>query len=573
MQPGVTAIVYINGHEVSQINSGIYNFVEDSAIKAEMDKRVSVTGVRGLIVKTWQGLVRFISGTKVNEPEKINDSKRSVSEIIGMLNADSVVSVYLKRNAGFPALFGYATAPDGKQSFVPMRIKTKILDAEVGIHMFLKVGDFHKFIEKFMLERNSVNFIDIQNELSVYVKNILQDELKDENFDAYGISQCAIDRINGKLAEIPVYEECGIVFVRVAEVTCNSEELDRFRKLSQELWCSENELDYLHRVNEFKNRLARENNAKAIDDARSEVELKDELRNINRDRLLSEDEFEAFTTALALRKFNRANDAEIEQLRKHIINHYVQRVRQVKHPDLQVVSPFNCIFKGRPGTGKTTVARIVAGILKEEGIIEKGCCVEMDASSITSGWVGFSAKFAKLAALQSLGGVLFIDEAYSLMNTKGTKGNSGAEVIDTLTPLMENYRDRLIVIFAGYENEMNTLLENTNPGFASRFKTEVLFQDYNASQMFSIFMSIAANNYYKITSSAQGRLAALLEYIEQNKDSNKRFANARTVRSLFETIRAKASDRMANDSKADYDVIKMEDVAIPIEELKAIGAI
>lgn len=165
-----------------------------------------------------------------------------------------------------------------------------------------------------MLERNSVNFIDIQNELSVYVKNILQDELKDENFDAYGISQGAIDRINGKLAEIPVYEECGIVFVRVAEVTCNSEELDRFRKLSQELWCSENELDYLHRVNEFKNRLARENNAKAIDDARSEVELKDELRNINRDRLLSEDEFEAFTTALALRKFNRANDAEIEQL-------------------------------------------------------------------------------------------------------------------------------------------------------------------------------------------------------------------------------------------------------------------
>lgn len=266
-------------------------------------------------------------------------------------------------------------------------------------------------------------------------------------------------------------------------------------------------------------------------------------------------------------------DSVKEQLRKHIINHYVQRVRQVKHPDLQVVSPFNCIFKGRPGTGKTTVARIVAGILKEEGIIEKGCCVEMDASSITSGWVGFSAKFAKLAALQSLGGVLFIDEAYSLMNTKGTKGNSGAEVIDTLTPLMENYRDRLIVIFAGYENEMNTLLENTNPGFASRFKTEVLFQDYNASQMFSIFMSIAANNYYKITSSAQGRLAALLEYIEQNKDSNKRFANARTVRSLFETIRAKASDRMANDSKADYDVIKMEDVAIPIEELKAIGAI
>lgn len=313
VQPGVTALVYIDGIETAQINSGIYNFVEDNEIKAEMDRKVEFSGVTGFASKVWRGIVRIVTGQKVNEPESINSSKRTVSEIISRLNANSVISVYLKRNTNFPVFFGSVDTPDGKKTFVPMKIRTRILDAEVGVQMFLKVDNFHAFIEKYLLEKKSASFIDVQNDLSVYVRSILQEELRNEDIDDYGISQAAKDRISAKLVGISQYAD-GVSFVRIAEITCGSEEFDRFRKLTQELWCSEKELDFLHRTNEFKNRLARENNERVISEARNEFELKEGLRSVNRDQLLSDDEFEAFATALALKKFHRANDAEIEQL-------------------------------------------------------------------------------------------------------------------------------------------------------------------------------------------------------------------------------------------------------------------
>lgn len=313
IQPGVSAIIYLDGKEVAQINSGIYNFVESKDIKAEMDKKVEYTGVTGMISKIWHGLVNVISGQKVNEPESINSRKRSISEIISELNADSVVSVYLKRDSDFPTFFGTVNSIEGEKIYSPMKIRTHVLDAEVGVQMVLKVDDFHAFLSRYLLEKKSVSIFDIQEELLTYVLNVLQEELKNEDIDDYGINQTAKERISARLALIPQYT-AGIGFIRIADITCSNEEFDRFRKLTQELWCSEKELDYLQRANEFQNRLARENNAKIISDAKNEEELKEGLKNINRDQLLSDDEFEAFVTALAMKKFHRATDAEIEQL-------------------------------------------------------------------------------------------------------------------------------------------------------------------------------------------------------------------------------------------------------------------
>lgn len=315
VQPGVTAIIYIDGKEVSRIDSGIYNFVDDKDIRAEMDKRVEFSGVTGLVSKTWKSLVKALTGKKVNQPEAINSKERSVSEIISGLNANSIISAYLKRDSNFPAFFDSAEDAEGRRSFVPMKIRfrTKIVDAEIGVQLFLQIIDFHAFLKKYLLERNRATVKDVQNDLEVLVRNVLQEELRNEEIDEHGISQAAKDRISARLKDVPQYAD-GVGLVRIAEISCRNEDFDRFRELSRNLWCSEKELDFLHRTNEFQNRLARESNKRILSDAKNENDLKTGLRDLNRDQLLSEDEFEAFTTALAIKKFHRSTDAELEEL-------------------------------------------------------------------------------------------------------------------------------------------------------------------------------------------------------------------------------------------------------------------
>lgn len=265
-------------------------------------------------------------------------------------------------------------------------------------------------------------------------------------------------------------------------------------------------------------------------------------------------------------------DSVKHTIRDHIHSYEVYLERKKRHPELEVDFKFNCIFKGRPGTGKTTVARIVAGILKSQGLIKCGHYIETDMSNLGAPWVGATPKFTRLAALQAVGGVLFFDEAYTLMS-KSDNDRNGAEIVDTLTPILTKYGGDIVVILAGYEDEMDKMLQSVNPGFSSRFQKSVTFEDYTSTEMYEIFKLAAEREFYRIDQEAERRLLALFHIIESQKDMNRAYANARTVNSLFGLVRAKTSARFIADKNTDPDLITADDVALTKEELRSIGAI
>lgn len=207
---------------------------------------------------------------------------------------------------------------------------------------------------------------------------------------------------------------------------------------------------------------------------------------------------------------------------------------------------YHCVFTGNPGTGKTTVARIVAGIYKELGILKKGHLIETDRSGLVAEYVGQTAVKTNKVIDSALDGVLFIDEAYSLVGA----GNEdfGKEAIATLVKRMEDNRDRIVVILAGYEDEMKQFIES-NPGLRSRFNRYIHFEDYSADELTQIFLGMLKKYDFVIENQGEQVLTQHLNQCVLGK--GKDFGNARYVRNLFErTIKAQAV-RLAEQSKND----------------------
>lgn len=187
------------------------------------------------------------------------------------------------------------------------------------------------------------------------------------------------------------------------------------------------------------------------------------------------------------------------------------------------------IFKGNPGTGKTTVARIIGKMFKEMGVLSKGHTVEVERADLVAEYIGQTAQRTRETLKKSLGGILFVDEAYSL--ARGGGKDFGKEAIDTLVKSMEDNRTNLIIILAGYPRPMDIFLES-NPGLISRFPITIDFPDYSDSELFKIAKSMLDTRQYAMNLAAERKLMRLINRARSLEATN--FGNARMVRNLIE---------------------------------------
>lgn len=206
----------------------------------------------------------------------------------------------------------------------------------------------------------------------------------------------------------------------------------------------------------------------------------------------------------------------------------IQRKRKLSGLKEAPIS-YHCVFTGNPGTGKTTVARILAEIYRAMGIVKKGHLVETDRSGLVGEYVGQTAVKTNKIIDSALDGVLFIDEAYTLV--QGGERDYGGEAIATLLKRMEDDRDRLVVILAGYTDEMRKFIDS-NPGLQSRFNRYIQFPDYTAEELAKIFLLTAERSQYSCDKDVRASLRDVMKYAVDAKDKN--FGNGRFVRNLFE---------------------------------------
>ncbi len=222
----------------------------------------------------------------------------------------------------------------------------------------------------------------------------------------------------------------------------------------------------------------------------------------------------------------------------------VQALRQEMGLKTSALSK-HMVFIGNPGTGKTTVARLLAEIYRCLGVLETGQLIETDRSGLVCGFIGQTATRVQEVVEQAVGGILFIDEAYALTVGRG-EGDFGREAVDTLLKAMEDRREELIVIVAGYPREMEEFL-SSNPGLRSRFNQYIMFEDYSAQELFSILQSMLKKQEYLLSPEAEEKAKALLEQCVAEKTEN--FANAREVRNRMEKAISAQAGRILREKE------------------------
>lgn len=306
IEEGTSAIIYVDGEEVAKMGSGMYVFDDKHKITAELDADRRKHENQGFFSRLADGIYRVITGHRREEnTQQREERRRRVQQIIGRLKKDTTIDVYLKSDRVFPAIFGQQYSSDSSDGYQPYNnnvIQSRYLDLKVGVSMHLQIGDFKDFITNYLDSRKSVTINDIVKAADPSVFSLLKYHFRDIEITERGLDKVTFNALKEHLKSNLPNLLHGIIVVDVLDITTSNEQLERFRKVEGQLYCSEQEYDFLLRTNEFRNRIASEENDQKIREARSEQDLRRSLDEVNKDKLLHDDEMEQFVSLLMNQK-------------------------------------------------------------------------------------------------------------------------------------------------------------------------------------------------------------------------------------------------------------------------------
>ena len=340
VQEGCRAIIFANGELVATLSAGAYQFYksveeEKAALRAAVEKAEKELdekerkareqrrqqeptfrelGIVGEIGRAGRWVSRLIFGEKKDEKkEKVEKRKLDYARILSQATQAPILSVYIVSERYITMTFAGSKESDGHLAFIPYAIPTKTVDVNVGVSLQLRINDIHQFATNYLADKNIATTMQFEQMLSPVVENTLRQMLRNLDYQTSGLPEPVQNNLKVRIQQTINEQLYGIQCERVLQITDSSADFERFRAVERELYCSEQELGFLQRTGEFRNRLAAETNKQEIDRATSEEELRYALQQINKDKLLHDDEMEQFVLLLNAQKRLREAKSQEEE--------------------------------------------------------------------------------------------------------------------------------------------------------------------------------------------------------------------------------------------------------------------
>ena len=325
VQEGVTAVLFIDGVQAAEMEGGVYTFATEKthtdARKEKAEEDAEIRAKEGLVQKLGR-LGRSVANFFYHSHDAIrkerNQNKERVQEHIRRITSSSVVSVVLKRDGVVNFTMGIrpVASEDGsnKMEFAPFKIRTQTLTVDVAVAMEARIYDFHEFRTTYLMDRNSYSVNDLRVALNTFMRTTLQRAMQNYAADGDLLPEDLMASISYALMSQSKELLHGIALSNVLDITTENEAFEHFRAIEEKLFCTDKEIDYLSRTNEFKNRLQLVENQQKVTEAKTELDLRKELDQINNDQLIHEDEMESFVQLLQSQKRIREAQTENEEL-------------------------------------------------------------------------------------------------------------------------------------------------------------------------------------------------------------------------------------------------------------------